>query len=114
MLEGAWALGVLLEAVRSRLRRVPAERVAEALQPPLDHRIVGPEDPARALEDFFAHPRLERHGGEVIARARRPDGGVIVPGPRLGGEAGRPHHPPDAQARGPGRLRAAVPDAHPP
>src|SRR5881392_4220247 len=36
--EGADALAVLHQADRSRLRRVPAERVAEALQPPLDHR----------------------------------------------------------------------------
>src|SRR5256886_10083583 len=85
-------LAALHQADGSGLRGVPAERVTEPLQPLLDHRIVGPEDAARALEHFLAHPRLERHGGEVIARARRPDGGVVVPGPRLAGGTPWAHH----------------------
>src|SRR5205823_2680662 len=48
--EGADPLTVLHQADRSRLRRVPGERVTEALQPPLDQRVVGPEDSARARD----------------------------------------------------------------
>src|SRR5204863_4793379 len=84
--EGADPLTVLHQADRSRLRRVPGERVTEALQPPLDHRVVGPEDGTRARQHFFAYLRLERDGGEVIARARRPDRRIVVPGPRFIGE----------------------------
>src|SRR5438270_39690 len=110
--EGADPLAILHQADRSGLRGVPAERVTEALEPLLDHRVVGPEDTARALEHFLAYPRLERHGGEVIARARRPDGGVVVPGPRFAGEPRWPHHPADPQARQAVRLREAVHDDH--
>src|SRR5437879_1416720 len=39
--ERADPLAVFHQADRSGLRRVPAERVTEALQPPLDHRVVG-------------------------------------------------------------------------
>src|SRR2546425_916857 len=44
-IEGADRLAVAHETDRPRLRRVPAERVAEPLQPLLDHRIVGAENP---------------------------------------------------------------------
>src|SRR5437660_8672262 len=81
--DGADPLTVLHQADRSRLRRVPTERVTEALQPPLHHRVVGPKDAARAREHCFAYPRLERHGGEMIARARWPDRRIVVAGPRL-------------------------------
>src|SRR5439155_175357 len=46
--EGADRLAVAHEANRPRLRGVPAERVAEPLQPLLDHRVVRAEDSARA------------------------------------------------------------------
>src|SRR2546427_7675051 len=94
--EGADPLTVLHQADRARLRRVPAERVTEALQPPLDDRVVGPEDGARAREHFFAHPRLERHGGEVIARAPRPHGRIVVAGAPPPG--GNPPAPPPTPA----------------
>src|SRR3989454_6695722 len=42
-------LAVLHQTDRPRLRRLPAEGVAEALQPPLEHRVVGLEDAPRAL-----------------------------------------------------------------
>src|SRR6184192_721944 len=48
--EGADRLAVAHEANRPRLRGVPAERVAEPLQPLLDHRVVRAEDAARARE----------------------------------------------------------------
>src|SRR5213076_2891876 len=111
-IEGADPLAVLHQADRSGLRRVPAERVTEPLEPALDHRVVRPEDSARALEHAFAHPRLERHGGEVIARAGGPDGGVVVPGPRLAGEPRWTHHPADPQAWQAVRFREAVHDDH--
>src|SRR2546429_3059760 len=92
-------LAVLHQADGSGLRGVPAERVAEPLQPLLDHRIVGPEDTARALEHFLAHPRLERHGGGVIARAPPPRGGVGVAGPPLARGPPLAHPPADPPAR---------------
>src|SRR5207237_10444089 len=85
---------------------------AEPPPPPPEHRVVRPEDSAWALEQAFAHPRLERHGGEVIARAGGPDGGVVVPGPRLAGEPRWTHHPADPQARQAVRFREAVHDDH--
>src|ERR1041385_7708476 len=51
--EGADRLAVAYETDRSRLRRMPAEGVAEALQPRLEHRIVGAEDRAGALEHLL-------------------------------------------------------------
>src|SRR5437667_1209569 len=73
--EGADRLTVAHETDRPRLRGVPAECVAETLQPLLDHGIVEAEDPAGAREHLLPHPRLEHHSGEVVARARRPDRG---------------------------------------
>src|SRR5207244_10414913 len=68
-LQRAHRLAVLHEADRPRLRRLPAEGVAEALEPLLEHRIVGLEDAPRALEQLLPHPGLDRHGGEVVRRA---------------------------------------------
>src|SRR5439155_20169592 len=47
-LEGADPLAVPGEADRPGVRRMPGERVAEALQPRLEHRVVGLEDTAGA------------------------------------------------------------------
>ena len=48
----------------------------------------------------------------MIARARRPDRRIVVPGPRFIGEPRRPHHPADAQARQAVRLGQPVHDDH--
>src|SRR5207244_12528277 len=48
--EGADRLAVAHQTDRPSLRGVPAERVAEPLQPLLDHRVVRAEDAARAEE----------------------------------------------------------------
>src|SRR3989475_2275989 len=77
-------LAVLHQTDRPRLRRRPAAGVAEVLQPPLEHRVVGLEDAPRALEQLLPHPGLERYGGEMIRRAGRADWGVVVPRPRPG------------------------------
>src|SRR5437667_4222052 len=58
--EGADRLTVAHQTDRSRLWRVPAEGVAEPLQPLLDHRVVGAEDAAGAREHLFPHPWPER------------------------------------------------------
>src|SRR2546425_13373444 len=49
-LEGADPLAVPGEADRSSVRRMPAERVAAALQPRPEHRVVGLPDTASAVE----------------------------------------------------------------
>src|SRR5256712_6010700 len=87
-LQRAHRLAVLHEADRPRLRRLPAEGVAEALEPLLEHRIVGLEDAPRALEQLLSHPGLERHGGGVVRCAGRADRRVGVPRPRLGRQRG--------------------------
>src|SRR3989475_7651352 len=87
-LERVHRLAVLHQTDRPRLRRLPAEGVAEVLQPPLEHRVVGLEDAPRALEQLLPHPGLERYGGEMIRRAGRADWGVVVPRPRPGRESG--------------------------
>src|SRR5438874_1337494 len=97
--EGADRLAVAHETNRPSLWGVPAERVAEPLQPLLDHRVVRAEDPARAREHLLPHPWLERQRGEVVARTRRSDRGVVVPRPGVAREPGRRDHPADAQAR---------------
>src|SRR2546426_3606655 len=63
--EGADRLAVAHQTDRPRLWRVPAEGVAEPLQPLLDHRVVGAEDAAGAREHLLPHPWLERHGSQV-------------------------------------------------
>src|SRR3989441_2375785 len=74
-LQRVYRLAVLHETDRPRLWRLPGEGVAEALEPPLEHRVVGLEDAPRALEQLVPHPGLERHGGEMIRRAGRADCG---------------------------------------
>src|SRR3989454_3754823 len=98
-LQRAHRLAVLHEADRARLRRLPAEGVAEALEPPLEHRVVGLENAPRALEQLVPHARVERDGGEVVRRAGGADGGVVVPRPRLARKGGRGDDPADPQAR---------------
>src|SRR3989454_567927 len=112
-LQRAHRLAVLHEADRPRLRRLPAEGVAEALEPLLEHRIVGLEDAPRALEQLVPHPGLERHGGEVVRRAGGADRGVVVPRPRLGREGWRGDDPADAQARQAVGLGETVHRDHP-
>src|SRR5438552_10666373 len=110
--ESADRLAVAHEPDGARLRGVPAERVAEALQPLLDHRVVGAQDPASTREHLLPHPRLEYHSGEMVAGARWPDRGVVVPRPRIPRESRGCHDPADPQARQPVRLRAAVHHDH--
>src|SRR6185503_9553600 len=62
-------LTVARPANRARLRRLPAERVAEALQPRLHHRIVAVQDAAGALDQLLAHAGVERDGRKMIGRA---------------------------------------------
>src|SRR3989441_13327243 len=92
-LERADPLAVPGEADRPGVRRMPGERVAEALQPRLEHGVVGLEDTAGALEQLLAHARLERDGGEMVARAGRADDRVVVPRPRFRGERRRGGQP---------------------
>src|SRR2546428_1083653 len=82
-LQRAHRLAVFHETDRPRLRRLPAEGVAEALEPPLEHRAVRLEDAPRALEQLVPHARVDHDGGEVVRRAGGADRGVVVPGPRL-------------------------------
>src|SRR5690349_24943178 len=89
---------VLDEADGPGLRGLPAKRVAEALQPLLEHGVVRHEDPPGAFEHFAPHLGFERDGGEIIARARWSDRRVVVPGPRLGRKRGWGYDPADAQA----------------
>src|SRR6266540_5466146 len=77
-LERADPLAILHETDRPGLRRIPREGVAEALQPLLEHGVVGLEDPPGALEQLLAHAGLERDGREVVARAGGADGRVVV------------------------------------
>ena len=107
-LQRAHALAVLHEADRARQGQRPGERVAEALQPFLEDRIVGGEDATRALEDPLPRARGEGEGGEVVGRARGSDGRVVVARPRLGGELRRGDEPADPQAREPVRLGQTV------
>src|SRR2546427_2056011 len=99
--ERARRLAVFHETDRAGLGRVPAERVTEALQPALEHGVVRLEDAAGALSQLLAHARLECHGGEVVARPRWADGGVVVPCPRFGRERRRGNDPTDPQPRPP-------------
>src|SRR5437667_5802728 len=66
--ERADRLAVLHETDGARLWWLPAERVPEAPEPRLEHRVVGPKDAAGAREQLSTHPGLERHGSEVVAR----------------------------------------------
>src|SRR2546428_771158 len=50
------SLAVLHEADGAGLGRVPAERVAEALEPLLEDRIIGIEDAAGGLHELLPHP----------------------------------------------------------
>ena len=75
-------------ADRARVRRMPGERVAEALEPGFHHRIIRVQDAARAFDELFAHERIERDGGEVVGRPRRTDRRVVVPRPRFLAERG--------------------------
>ncbi len=95
-----------------QMRRVPAERVPEPLEPAFEHRVVGLEDAARAREHLATHRGLECQGGQVIARARRPDGGVVVARPRVARKWGRRHDPADPQPGQAVRLRQAVHHDH--
>src|SRR2546428_6503974 len=62
-LQRVYRLAVLHETDRPRLWRLPGAGVAEALEPPLEHPVVGLEDAPRALEELVPNPGLERHGG---------------------------------------------------
>src|SRR5438105_3891982 len=68
--EGADPLAILHQADRSGLRGVPAERVTEALEPLLDHRRVGLDDTALALEHCVAYPRVEGRVVQLVVSAR--------------------------------------------
>src|ERR1041385_8432436 len=91
--EGADRLAVAYETDRSRLRRMPAEGVAEALQPRLEHRIVGAEDRPGALPHPLAPPPPQH-----------------TPPPR---ERARGDDPTDPEAGQPVGLGKAVDDDHP-
>src|SRR5260370_14988991 len=52
------AVAIAREADRPRVGRVPRERVSEAPQPGLEHRVVRLEDAARALQQAVWHWRL--------------------------------------------------------
>src|SRR5437660_7734204 len=100
-LEARNRLAVLHQADGAGLGRMPGEGVPEALEPGLEHGVVRLEDAPRALEQLIAHSGLERDGGEMVARARGADGGVVVPRPRLRRERrrrGDPADPPPGQA----------------
>src|SRR5439155_3177417 len=77
-LQRAHALAVLHEADRARQGRRPGERVAEALQPFLEDRIVGGEDATRALEDHLPRDRGDGEGGEVVGRVSVFAGSIYV------------------------------------
>src|SRR5690349_11411535 len=104
---------VLDEADRPGLRGVPAERVAEPLQPFLERGVVRDEDPPGAFEHLAPHLRFERDGGEIVARACRSDRRVVVTGPRFRRERGWGYDPADAQAGEAVRLRQPAHDDHP-
>src|SRR2546425_5439371 len=70
-LEGADPLAVPGEADRPGVRRMPGERVAEALQPRLEHRVVGLEDTAGGAARR-ARLRPPRPAGGRGAGARPP------------------------------------------
>ena len=70
-------------ANRAGVRRVPAEGVAERLEPRFHHRVVRVEDAPGALDQLVAHVGIERNGGEMVGRAGRPDRRVVVSSPRL-------------------------------
>src|SRR2546426_1247562 len=113
-LQRVYRLAVLHETDRPRLWRLPGEGVAEALEPPLEHRVVGLEDAPRALEQLVPHPGLERHGGEMIRRAGRAGCGVVVPRPRLGRKSGWGDDPGDPQAPQGAGLGGAADSDYPP
>src|SRR3989475_8305079 len=75
------SLAVLHEADGAGLGRVPAERVAEALEPLLEDRIVGIEDAAGAPGVLFPPPPRPRGAGPVVSGGRpaRGGGGGAVP-----------------------------------
>src|SRR5690242_10908909 len=104
---------VLDEADGPGLRGVPAERVAETLQPLLEHGVVRNEDPPGAFEHFAPHRGLEGDAGQMVACARRSDRRVVVTGPRLGRKRGWGHDPADTQAGQAVRLRQPAHDDHP-
>src|SRR6266853_2595924 len=95
-------------ADRSRLRCLPAEPVPETIEPRLEDREIRRENPPRPLEQLLAHQGIEGDGREVVARARRANGGGVVARPRVGAELGRRDDPADAQAGQPVRLGEPV------
>src|SRR6266850_6413223 len=96
---GGDCLAIARPADRPRLRGMPGEGVAEALEPRFHHGIVGVQDAARALEQFLAYARVERHGPQVIGGARGTDRRVVMARPDLLRDRRRRNDPADAQAR---------------
>src|SRR6266436_2147359 len=66
--ECADRLTVAHQTDRPRLGRMPAEGIAEAPQPLLDHRVVGAQDAAGAREHFLPHRGREYYRGEEWLR----------------------------------------------
>src|SRR5205809_6564304 len=81
--ERAQRLAVLHKTDGAGLRRVPAERVPEALEPALEHRVVGVEYAAGTLEEPCLLPRLQAPRSGVATRPRLTGVCGVLSRPRL-------------------------------